>query len=127
MNASRLILVVDDDEDIGLLLADVLAREGYRVVLAPDGDRALKLVERESPDLLIIDMLLRGEHGIEVMQQVKERFFLPVIGISGIYDRCEIEVCLGGESLEGFFSKPIDLPQLLLRVHELLQADRSGH
>ena len=67
--AKATILVVDDEEAIQRMLAVALAREGYRVVEALDGERALQLVGSERPDLILLDVMLPGIDGLEVCRR----------------------------------------------------------
>ena len=109
MEKKNLILVVDDEEEIRLLLKEFLERNGFDVMEAADGQQALKLAGENVPDLVITDLLLPKEHGIDVMQSIKDRFFLPIIAISGIYKENEIKDRLGDIYIDGFFEKPLDL------------------
>src|SRR4051812_43232097 len=67
------VLVVDDDRHIADLVTLHLEREGYRVLAAGDGDRALELVEREAPALVILDVMLPGQSGIDVCRAIRRR------------------------------------------------------
>jgi CheY-like chemotaxis protein len=120
MGKKNLILVVDDDEDIRLLLKEYLQAKGLEVVVARDGKDAIDLAARQVPDLVITDLLLPKEHGIEVMRELKDRFFTPIIAISGIYQKEEIEAKIDDIFLEGFFEKPLDLDSLFKGIQSAL-------
>ncbi len=120
MEKKNLILVVDDEEEIRLLLKEFLERNGFAVMEAADGQQALKLAEENVPDLVITDLLLPKEHGIDVMQNIKDRFFLPIIAISGIYSENEIKDRLGDIYIDGFFAKPLDLDSVLACIRSIL-------
>jgi DNA-binding response OmpR family regulator len=120
MEKKNLILVVDDEEEIRLLLKEFLEKNGFAVVEAADGQQALKLAEENVPDLVITDLLLPKEHGIDVMQNIKDRFFLPIIAISGIYKENEIKDRLGDIYIDGFFEKPLNLDKVLACIHSIL-------
>ncbi len=76
----RTILVVDDEESIRLLYKEELVDAGYNVLLAPDGESALKIIEEKRPDLVTLDIRMPGMDGIEVLQKVKSRDkSMPVI------------------------------------------------
>lgn len=120
MEKKNLILVVDDEEEIRLLLKEFLEKNGFAVVEAADGQQALKLAEENVPDLVITDLLLPKEHGIDVMQNIKDRFFLPIIAISGIYKENEIKDRLGDIYIDGFFEKPLDLDKVLVCIRSIL-------
>lgn len=120
MEKKNLILVVDDEEEIRLLLKEFLEKNGFAVMEAADGQQALKLAEEHVPDLVITDLLLPKEHGIDVMQNIKDRFFLPIIAISGIYMENEIKDRLGDIYIDGFFEKPLNLDNVLACIRSIL-------
>jgi DNA-binding response OmpR family regulator len=120
MEKKNLILVVDDEEEIRLLLKEFLEKNGFAVMEAADGQQALKLAGEDVPDLVITDLLLPKEHGIDVMQNIKDRFFLPIIAISGIYKENEIKDRLGDIYIDGFFEKPLHLDKLLACIRSIL-------
>lgn len=120
MEKKNLILVVDDEEEIRLLLKEFLKKNGFAVMEAADGQQALKLAEEHVPDLVITDLLLPKEHGIDVMQNIKDRFFLPIIAISGIYMENEIKDRLGDIYIDGFFEKPLNLDNVLACIRSIL-------
>jgi len=120
METKSTILIVDDEKDIRLLLQEFLENNGFNVLVAEDGQQALKLASEQLPDLVITDLLLPKEHGIDVMQIIKDRFFLPIIAISGIYKQDEIRTKINDVFIDGFFEKPLDLDALLACVRSIL-------
>lgn len=120
MKKKNTILIVDDEMEIRLLLQEFLEKNGYNVRVAEDGQQALQLAGEELPDLVITDLLLPKEHGIEVMQAIKDRFFLPIIAISGIYRKEEIQGRINDVFIDGFFEKPLDLDSLLACIRCIL-------
>ena len=120
MEKKNLILIVDDEEEIRLLLKEFLEKNDFEVLLAEDGQQALKLAEEHIPDLVITDMLLPKEHGVEVMQAIKDKLFLPIIAISGIYKKIEIKDKIADVYIDGFFEKPLDLDGILACIHSIL-------
>ena len=120
MPEKKQILVVDDDSDIREMLLGFLSHYGYEVITAEDGAMAIESARQHIPDLVITDMLLPKEHGLQVLEFVKERFFIPVIAISGIYDETQILAQVEEHNIDGFFPKPIDLPALLAKVQTIL-------
>jgi DNA-binding response OmpR family regulator len=120
MAKKNLILIVEDEEEIRQLLREFLEKNGYDVMTAADGQMALKLAEENVPDLVITDLLLPKEHGVDVMQHMKDRFFLPVIAISGIYKKSEVMNKLGDIYVDGFFEKPLNLEEVLACIRSIL-------
>jgi len=120
MEAKNTILIVDDEEEIRLLLREFLEKNGFAVLAAADGQQALQLASEHRPDLVITDLLLPKEHGIDVIQAIKDRFFLPIIAISGIYKQDEIKNKVGDVFIDDFFEKPLDLAGILASVRTLL-------
>jgi DNA-binding response OmpR family regulator len=120
MEPKHTILVVDDEAEVRQLLREFLERNGFDVVTAEDGEQALKLAGEHVPDLVITDLLLPKEHGIELMQAIKDTFFLPVIAVSGIYRKDEVQGRLGDVFIDGYFEKPLDLQGVLACVRSIL-------
>ena len=74
------ILVVDDEKSMQILYADELAEEGYHVITHGGGTGLLDLLDRERPDLVLLDIRLRGENGLDLLQDIRKTFYdLPVI------------------------------------------------
>ena len=116
------ILVVDDEKEIRDLLKDCLEENHFNVLLAVDGIKALELIEERPPGLVIVDLLLPGEHGINLIKTVKEKYFIPVIIVSGVYRQEEVSDFMEEYSVEGFLEKPIDLNKLLEKIHQAVNA-----
>lgn len=114
------ILVVDDDERIRQSLGGILKDEGYEVVDAKDGVQALKQVEGEAPDLVLLDIWMPGMDGMEVLERIKGQIpNLPVIMISG---HANIELAVKATKLGAydFIEKPLSLEKVLLTVNNAL-------
>src|SRR5665647_1689337 len=73
------ILVVDDEEHIIELVELYLGKEGYQVVKALDGDEAVEMFGAEKPDLLVLDIMLPGRDGLDVLREVRKTSQVPVI------------------------------------------------
>ncbi len=117
------ILVVDDEPDISALVAYHLAREGYRVRTAADGAEALRTLEGQLPDLIVLDLMLPGMSGLEVLREVRRReetAGIPVILLTarrGEGDRVE-GLRLGADD---YLGKPFSPQELVLRVGAILR------
>lgn len=106
------IAVIEDDVHIGEILEKALGREGYKVLRAYSGTEALYLLERETPDLVLLDLMLPGLSGEEVLTKIKG---IPVIVVSakvGVDDK--VDLLLGGAA--DYVTKPFELRELLARV-----------
>jgi len=120
MNKKNLILIVDDEEGIRSLLKEFFQNKDFEVLVAEDGQQALELAEKHHPDLVITDLLLPKEHGIDVMHKIKDLFFIPIIAISGIYKKNEIKEKIDDIYLDGFYEKPLNLEELFKGVQAIL-------
>jgi two-component system OmpR family response regulator len=120
----RNILVVDDEENIREFLKAFLEENHFKVSLAGDGQKALESIEENLPDLMITDLLLPGEHGIPLIKTVKEKYFIPTIIISSIYERDQVEDFMEEYFVEAFFEKPLNLDLLLEKINSILD-DRT--
>ncbi len=123
------ILVVDDEPTIRGLVKELLNTAGYQVLFAPDGPLALELVRNLRPDLIVLDIMMPGMTGIEVVQEMRKDSRLkdtPILIISGCVPESEARHQLGDLRIAGYLSK-IELPaSLVSRVQEILsnQADQ---
>ena len=74
------LLIVDDDESVRSLFSEELIEEGYEVITSGDGSRLLALIEKESPDLIVMDIKLGKCNGLDLLQDVRNHYYnLPVI------------------------------------------------
>ena len=111
VNINR-ILVVDDDENIGNLIEEILVREGYLVTRAYSGSEALLMVEKEKPNLIILDLMLPGVTGERVMEKIVN---IPVIVLSAKIS-VEDKVNLLSLGANDYMTKPFEIKELLARV-----------
>jgi DNA-binding NtrC family response regulator len=123
-DAAPTLLVVEDSEDIRELLVEILRGEGYRVLIAEDGEQAVEHFTRVGGrvDLLISDVSLPGLSGPEVALRLhEERPEMPLVLISGHHDAKEVcEMFLAPASFE-FLEKPFSPEDLLLHVRMILR------
>ncbi len=121
------ILVVEDERDIGALIAYHLAREGYRVRTAGDGAEALAALAAERPDLVVLDLMLPGASGYDVLKEVRERDELrdvPVVVLTARRD--EADRVKGLElGADDYITKPFSPRELVLRIAAVLRRARS--
>jgi len=114
------ILVVDDEERIRQSLTGVLKDEGYEVLEVRDGVQALKQIETDPPDLVLLDIWMPGMDGMETLERMKAQIpNLPIIMISG---HANIELAVKATKLGAFdfIEKPLSLEKVLLTVNNAL-------
>jgi two-component system phosphate regulon response regulator PhoB len=121
------ILVVDDEPDISALLAYHLARESFRVRTASNGTEALKAMEIEPPDLVLLDLMLPGLSGLEVLSEIRRNDAwrdVPVILLTARSD--EIDRVEGfRQGADDYVSKPFSPREVVLRVEAVIRRVRQ--
>ena len=117
------ILVVEDDADIAALLAYQLTREGYRVETVATGTGALAAVHREIPDLVVLDRMLPGLSGDEVLRTLKAEAETRAVPVLMLTARREQEDRIHGLELgaDDYLTKPFSPRELVLRVRAILR------
>jgi two-component system phosphate regulon response regulator PhoB len=120
------ILVVEDEEALCALLEYNIAKEGFDVLVAMDGEEALIRIEEESPDLVLLDWMLPKVSGIEICRQIRasaETRDLPVIMLTA---RGEEDDRIRGldTGADDYLTKPFSVPELIARVRALLRRAR---
>ena len=120
------VLIVDDHEDNVELLRARLESWGFRTEAASDGDAALKAVERDPPDLILLDVMMPKVDGMEVARRVKSNVALPFIPIimQTALDTTESKVEGLEAGADDYITKPIDFPELKARVRSMLRIKR---
>jgi two-component system phosphate regulon response regulator PhoB len=122
------ILVVDDEPDIAALVAFHLARESYRVRTAASGPEAIAALEAEVPDLVVLDLMLPGMSGLEVLREVRARDELAEVPVILLTARAEEAQRIEGLSLgaDDYVGKPFSPRELVLRVGAVLRRVRQA-
>ena len=120
---SAKILVVDDENDLVELLDYNLKKEGYSVLLAGDGISALAIAAKEFPDLVVLDIMLPGMQGLDVLRELKkkpETQAMPVILLTAKSE--ELDKVLGLElGADDYMTKPFSPRELVARVKAVLR------
>jgi two-component system response regulator RegX3 len=115
-----LVLVVDDEESYRQALASGLTREGFAVEIAGDGHEALRLFHRVHPDLVLLDVMLPDQSGIELCQQMRALKPIPIIMVTA--RDSEVDVVLGLElGASDYVPKPFRLRELVARMRAVLR------
>jgi DNA-binding response OmpR family regulator len=117
------ILVIDDDASIRMLVADVLEVEGYEVSTAEDGFAGLRSIEAERPDCVVLDVMMPGLDGHQVLQRIRATDGgpdLPVVMLTAAADDAQAWRAWT-EGVDYFLAKPFD-PDELLRYLDYLFA-----
>lgn len=119
----KTIAVIDDDIHIGDMLTEVLTQEGYAVLRAYSGTEALYLLSHNKPDLVLLDLMLPGLSGEEVLPHIEN---IPVIVLSAKVDvQDKVNLLLSGAV--DYMTKPFDIRELLARITvQLRKAEQPG-
>jgi two-component system nitrogen regulation response regulator NtrX len=118
------ILIVDDEESIRRSVADILSDEGYRPVVAADGDEGLEKLRTQPPDLVLLDIAMPGRDGIEILEELRKSWAeLPVVMMSG-HGTIETAVRATKLGAYDFLEKPLSYDKLLLCVAHGLESAR---
>ena len=126
MEKNPLILVIDDEELILKLLNVDLTAEGYDVITASDGLSALALLEKHTPDLVILDIMMPGFDGIQTLRQLRKRSNVPVIMLTA---RSEVSVLRDSLALgaDDYITKPFSMQVLAAHIRAKLRLAERGN
>jgi len=127
MSLNKRILIIDDEEDIRELLDYNLAREGYKILLASDGNEGLKVIRDQKPDLIILDLMLPGLDGLDVCRIVKNDknlMNIPIIMLTAKGD--EEDIIIGLElGADDYITKPFSIYILIARIKTVFRRIES--
>ncbi len=124
--ANGQILVVDDDEDVGMMLSEAIAAGGYVCSYMPDAEYALEELERETFDVVLTDINMPGLSGLDLLRLVKDRYDCDVIVMTGDLESFRYdEIIQSGAS--DFLTKPIRPKELILRLKRVIRERRLLH
>lgn len=112
------VLLIDDEERIVNFLAIKLKISGYEVVCAAEGEKGLELAKSTAPDIMLLDIIMPGIDGLEVLRRLRQFSDMPVIVLSARERISEEVLALGAN---GFLSKPFNPDELIIKVKTLLQ------
>ncbi len=120
-----LILIVEDDSDLGLSIVEYLREEGLEAKLARDGDQAMRMVDSVAPSVVVLDLMMPRRDGFSVLRELRSDgriATLPVIVVTAIFGLSErlYATELGAAD---YITRPFKLEDLLTRIVALLPAD----
>jgi DNA-binding response OmpR family regulator len=118
------VLLVDDDARLREIVSMALEGEGYRVKGAGSAEDAMRLLERDDPDLLILDVMLPGKDGFELCREIRTKSPLPILMLTAKTDT--VDVVVGLESgADDYVTKPFVTKELVARIRALLRRSRD--
>lgn len=122
---SKRILAVDDEPDVLLIVRTALQSEGFEVSTASNGPDALESARENPPDLVILDVMMPGMSGFEVLAELKSdegTAEIPVIMLTGLSDRTKIQEAITG-GVTYYVVKPFEFEDLIAKVNEALDGE----
>jgi two-component system, OmpR family, response regulator len=124
LKSSVHVLAVDDDPSVRQMIADYLGDNDIRVSTLPGGRGVDEAIERDGVDLLILDLKMPGEDGMQIVRRLRERWDLPVIMLTGRKE--EADRVMGLElGADDYLTKPFSPRELLARIRALLRRSRA--
>lgn len=125
MPTPPVVLIVDDEVPLQELLQHALERDGYRVVVAGTAADGVAAFERESPDAILLDVMLPDRSGRDVCQEIRSRSTVPIIMLTALDD--EVDKVVGLElGADDYITKPFGLSELRSRVRAVLRRASMG-
>ena len=119
------ILIVDDDKALCDLIKRYLTENGYLALTAKDGDEMYQQLEQNTPDLIIMDLMLPGEDGLSLAKQIRSKGNMPIIILSARGD--EMDRIVGLEvGADDYLPKPFNPRELLARIRSVLRRTQSN-
>ena len=128
--AEKLVLMVDDDESLLDLMEHVVKKEGFRTERAEDGPEALRKSQALNPDVIVLDMMLPGLGGYEVMRQLQAagNGDIPIIVVTGRQmDGAAVNLIKQEPNVKEFLIKPVRPAVLTAGLHRILHTQPPAH
>ncbi|MDE7414979.1 MAG: response regulator transcription factor [Lachnospiraceae bacterium] len=120
------ILIVEDDNDINHMLSDLLGGQGYRTASAFSGTEALLYIEKEAPSAVLLDLMLPGMTGEELLSRIKRLDTAISVIVSSARDDVRTRVELLRAGADDYMVKPFDTDELLARLEAVLRRNGQG-
>lgn len=120
------VLIVDDEENIRDAIAFTLRREGFDVIIAVDGNEGVALARQHRPDAVVLDIMLPGIDGLEVLRRIRSESHVPVLMLSAKGD--EIDRVVGLEiGADDYITKPFAMRELVARIRAIVRRVEMGN
>ncbi len=121
---NKSILVIDDDQRTLKLAGAFLEIEGFDVITAADGVSGMKLLRESKVDLVLLDVMMPGLDGYQVLQLIREYSSVPVIMVTGITDKDSVTRFLN-LGADDYVTKPFNKGELIARIRSKLKRDKD--
>lgn len=120
VHCGPLILIIEDEDQIAEVIQAYLTRDGYRVIHAADGQRGLQLLAQVKPDLVLLDIRMPGQSGIDVLQAIRGQGNTPVIMLTALTDDINklLSLRIGADD---YIGKPFNPAEVIARVQAVMR------
>jgi len=126
MKRNRVILVVDDDAQVLKMLTRILELEGYNIITATNGRSALALFDKHAPDLVLLDIMMPGIDGFEVLDLIRQCSEIPVVMLTAKREVPSLHRALT-IGADDYIRKPFSIREVVTRVKtKLRRAEQCG-
>lgn len=126
---TKKILAIDDESDVLLVIEVSLKSAGYQVMTAGNGAEGLAIAKREKPDVILLDIMMPGMDGFEVLEKLHEdenTVNIPIIMLTALSDKTKIMEALN-KGIDFYITKPFDHHDLISKVHTVIQESVQAH
>lgn len=121
MELKKRVLIVDDEPAIGRVISIKLRLNGYECVTATSGIEAIELARDKQPDIILLDILMPGMSGFEVLDRIRSYSKVPVIVFTAKSDAAELAIKRGANE---FIAKPFDPDRLVEKIKAVLNKEQ---
>ena len=120
MEYRKKVLVVDDDKKLTEIIEKYLSQYEFKVFIANDGNEFEARIKEDNPDLILLDVMLPGESGFDILREVQKSFDIPVIMLTAKGD--EVDKVIGLEmGADDYITKPFSIRELIARIRTVLR------
>ena len=118
------VLAVDDDEDVHGILRPYLEQQRYAYFAARDGDRMMQSIVHQKPDVILLDVMLRGKDGLQLIADIRRVTKAPIILLSGSSTK-NVKITGLEMGADDFMAKPVELRELTARIKAILRRSNA--